>query len=99
MVPANGKFTYISYATLTTSNTLVPVGTTHCVFGTGTYTDHYGILAAKFNGSDTLKVAVPLGTFMRLANIIPGTTNLLTNSDAPVSSVNNVTFYKWEQEP
>lgn len=99
MVPANGKFTYISYAALGPSNTLVPVGTTHCVFGSGSYSDHYGILAAKFDGTTTLKVAVPLGTFMRLANIIPGTTNLLTDANAPASSVTNVTFYRWEQEP
>lgn len=99
MIPANGKFTYISYTALGPGAVVVPAGTTHCVFGTAAYSDHYGILAAKFDGTNTLKVAVPLGTFMRLANIIPGTTTVLTDGNAPASSVTNVTFYKWEQEP
>lgn len=96
MVPENGSFTYISHDTLLTSDLTVPVGTTHMVLGSGNASDVYGILAVKFNGADLNKILVPLGQFIRLTNIVGGTTDLLTNTGLPGSSVTSATYYKWE---
>jgi hypothetical protein len=97
MLPENGKFTYINHVTLSTTPATIPLETTHCVYGTTTYTDEYGILAIQFDGSTTVKVSVPLGEFVRLGNIIPNTSKVLTNASAPASTVTAVTFFKWEQ--
>lgn len=98
MNPPNGRYMWISHATLSASDTLVPAGTTHIVFGSATAADVYGIAAIKFNGTDIQKAQVPLGTFLRIGSIIPGTSDLLTNATAPASTVTSATFYRWELE-
>ena len=96
MVPENGSFTYIGHNTLLTSDLIVPVGTTHMVLGSGNSSDVYGILAVKFDGTTLNKILVPLGQFIRITNIVGGTTALFTSTALPVSSVTSATYYKWE---
>jgi hypothetical protein len=96
MVPENGSFTYISHDTLLTTDLTVPVGTTHMVLGSGNSSDVYGILAVRFDGTTLNKILVPLGQFIRITNIVGGTTDLLTSTLLPVSSVTSATYYKWE---
>lgn len=101
MIPENGKFTFISHATLSTSDTVIPVGTTHIVCANTTsattYADVSGILAFKPDGSTLTKIIVPCGVFFRLGNIIPGTSDVLTNATTPASTITQVSFFKWEQ--
>ena len=98
MTPVNGRYMYISHVTLSTNDTLVPLGTTHCVFGSGVTADGYGLLGVKFDGSTLNKLQVPLGQFVRIGSIIPGTTYVLTESNTPATTVTTITFYRWEME-
>lgn len=98
MIPSNGKFTYISHLTLGTSNTVIPTGTTHIVIGTASYTDGYGLLGFKPDGSTLQKIFIPTGIFFRLGNIIPGTSAVVTDATGPATTVTTITCYKWEKE-
>lgn len=98
MTPSNGRYMFISHATLTTNDTLVPVGTTHCVFGSATAADVYGVLGVELDGTNLNKLLVPLGEFIRIGSIVGGTTNMRTEATTPASSVTSVTFYRWELE-
>ena len=98
MTPSNGRYMFISHATLSASDTLVPVGTTHCVFGSAAAADVYGVLGVELDGTNLNKLLVPLGEFIRIGSIFGGTTNMRTEGTAPASSVTSVTFYRWELE-
>lgn len=98
MIPVNGKYTFISTATLSTGNTVIPTGTTHIVMSTAVTSDDYGILGFKPDGSTLQKLTLPTGSFLRLGNIIPGTSAVCTEATAPATTVTAITFYKWEKE-
>lgn len=100
MTPENGKFVYITHLTLTTSDTVIPVGTTHIICGlnSGTLTDEYGFLAIKFDGTTLNKILVPFGEFIAIGNIVPGVTDVLISTGAaPASTVVGVSCFRWEQ--
>jgi hypothetical protein len=97
MIPENGRFVFISTLTLTASPAVVPLTTTHCIYGSASFTDEAGTLAIRFDGTNLNKVIVPLGEFTRIGNIIPGTSSVLTEGTAPASSVTVISFYRWEQ--
>lgn len=98
MIPPNGRFMFISHIALSTSDQLVPAGTTHCVFASAATADVYGLLGVEFDGTTLSKLQVPLGQFVRIGSIIPGTSNMRTETTAPTTSVTSVTFYRWELE-
>jgi hypothetical protein len=90
---------YISHSgSLSATNTLVPLGTTHIVFASAATADVYGLAGIKLDGTTLSKMQVPLGEFVRIGSIISGTTNLVTEGTAPVTSVTSATFYRWELE-
>lgn len=98
MTPHNGRFMFVSHVTLSANDTLVPVGTTHCVFASATTADVYGLLGVELDGTNLNKLQVPLGQFVRIGSIIPGTSNMKTEGNTPATSVTSVTFYRWELE-
>jgi len=98
MTPHNGRFMFVSHATLSTNDTLVPAGTTHCVFASAATADVYGLLGVELDGTNLNKLQVPLGQFVRIGSITPGTSNMRTEATAPATSVTSVTFYRWEME-
>lgn len=98
MIPENGKFVFISTVALQVSPAAtVPIGTTHCVFGSTAFTDEAGFLAINLNGSTLSKLLVPLGEFVRVGNIVPGVSTVVTEATAPASTVTHISFFKWEQ--
>ena len=98
MIPENGKFVLIStIAALGTSNTVIPVGTTHMVFISATTSDLYGILGFKPDGTTLQKLTLPTGAFLRLGNVVNGTSALVTEATVPATTITGVSFYRWEQ--
>lgn len=97
MIPENGRYSFISHATLTTTPLTVPADTTHIVFGTAATTDEYGLLGLKVTSAAALqKLAVPTGVFLRLGNIASNVSQLVTEATAPATTITTATFYKWE---
>jgi hypothetical protein len=98
MNPPNGRYMYISHVAVGATAVAIPLGTTHIVFASAATADVYGLLGVNLDGSTLSKMQVPLGEFIRIGSIVPGTTTLITNGTAPATTVTSATFYRWELE-